>query len=323
MMLHSPMIPKSHMFHSFLSNFWVTATVGMLCLSATLHAVSVVEELHDVPYLEAARKETLDLYLPESSISAKLRPGVVWIHGGGWLNGNKRERREVTIGRALADAGFVVASPDYALAAPGKPTWPLALLDCKNAVRFLRANAAKYRIDPDRIAVMGGSAGGHLALMVAFTEDASDLEPTMPYPDSSSRVSAVVDFYGITNLLTRRKVEKDGVPTEHFQSGSSEMFLGKKRSEDSALWHYASPVSHIKSGVPPVFITHGKRDATVDYLQALELADTLKKAGVDYELVMLENAGHTYNFTHWGKQTLEKDLTPLVIGFLERYLKEK
>lgn len=290
-----------------------------LAAVAARAADNPIEELHDVRFLEEGRSETLDLYLPAGKAGEAPRPAVVWIHGGGWWGGEKRGGREVSIGRDLAAAGYVVASPDYALAKE-RPTWPLALHDCKNAVRFLRANAEKYRIDPERIAVMGGSAGGHLALMVAFTEGVEGLEPEAPWPGVSSRVAAVADFYGITNLLTRQRVDKEGRPTGVLAPGSSKRFTGKTREEGADLWRFASPVAHVKPGLPPVFITHGKKDATVDYLQALELAEALSGAGVPHRLVLLENAGHTYDLRTWNRAPLERDLAADVLAFLGEHL---
>ena len=104
-------------------------------------------------------------------------------------------------------------SIDYRL---GDGAWPTNLVDCKNAVRFLRAHAAQYHLDPNRIAVAGGSAGGHLALMVALTGDQDHLEPSgsaTPYPGVSSAVRCVINMYGVTNLQTRRQTNSIGQPT--------------------------------------------------------------------------------------------------------------
>jgi len=125
-----------------------------------------VQRLRDVSYLEPGRTEKLDLYLPERVPDDPPSPAVVWIHGGNWIGGEKGEGRAQSICGTLAGAGYVCASVDYRI---GPGAWPTNLFDCKNAVRFLRARAADYHVDPDRIAVMGGSAGGHLALMVGLT----------------------------------------------------------------------------------------------------------------------------------------------------------
>src|SRR5688572_14451668 len=167
--------------------------------------------IQDVTYLQPTRAEKLDLYLPTDSTTATKRPAIVIIHGGGWVGGDKASPREFNIGTTLAKAGYVAASVNYHLGE--KNRWPTNLFDCKNAVRFLRKNADEYKIDADHIGVIGGSAGGHLALMVAYTSEVLDLAPPTPYPGISDKVSAVVDMYGITNLLTRQKTDADGDPT--------------------------------------------------------------------------------------------------------------
>ena len=298
-------------------------TLLTLLGTALLSFGSEVRRLDDIPYLEPGREETLDLYLPPTPSEAP-RPAVLWIHGGGWQGGTKRNRPVEECCRDLAEAGYVVASIDYALATTERHTWPLAVLDGKNGVRFLRANAAKYNIDPKRIAVMGGSAGGHLALMVAFTHGEPALTPDgpdAPYPGVDDSVGAVADFYGITNLLTRQRVTPEGLPTGKLHPGSNFKFTGLRLPEGEPVWRAASPVTHVKPGLPPVFITHGKRDATVDYLQATELAAALEKAGVPHKLELLEEAGHSYTFTRWQGKPLERDLRPPLLDFLKKHLR--
>src|SRR5687767_114322 len=161
----------------------------------------------DLSFLAAGRAEKLDLYLPETPPAGKLFPAVVWIHGGGWAGGTKNEARAKNICGILARAGYVAISVDYRL---GEGAWPTNLFDCKNAVRFLRAHAAEYHLDPNRIAVAGGSAGGHLALMVALTTGREGLEPAgadTPYGGISSAVRCAINMYGITNLMTRQQTD--------------------------------------------------------------------------------------------------------------------
>ena len=121
-------------------------------------AESAPRVVKDVTFLAPDRAEKLDVYLPTALPAGTLAPAVVWIHGGGWTGGTKNETRAAEICGTLAAAGYVAVSIDYRL---GDGAWPTNLHDCKNAVRFLRAHAAEYHIDPKRIAVAGGSAGGH------------------------------------------------------------------------------------------------------------------------------------------------------------------
>jgi acetyl esterase/lipase len=284
--------------------------------ASTLEGVRVEK---DVPYLEAHRTEKLDLYLPMERDAGVKSPGVVIIHGGGWMGGDKAQPREINIGTTLARAGYVCASANYMME-EGK-RWPTNVMDCKNAVRFLRKNAEKYGVDPDRIGVIGGSAGGHLALMVAYTTDVPELEPTAPYAGVSDRVSCVVNMYGITDVRTRRKADDNGNPIG--ESLRMSRLFPQLRDEDPDLWQMASPVSHVTKSSPPTLILHGTKDTTVDRDQASELAATLKYHGVEHRLIWLEGIGHTFDLQSWKRKPLPIDLRPIVVEFLDKHLKKR
>lgn len=273
----------------------------------------------DVPFLGPDRKETLDLYLPKNRKPRETLPAVVLIHGGGWKEGDKRQAREVEFGTFLAENGFVAASVNYALRSAGR--FPVNLQDCKNGVRYLRAHAKELGIDPERIAVMGGSAGGHLALMVAYTGDDPALSPDQPYPGVSDKVKAVVDFYGITDIASRKKTDPEGKPTElRGVDEETQAVFGPSEEE----WKKASPISRVRRDVPPTLILHGKKDTMVDRDQSQILADALKKAGAEVELVWLSKAGHSFSLRYEKpkdpKDPLEKNLEPLVLRFLKKHL---
>ena len=150
----------------------------------------VIEQ--DVSYLPSDRTEKLDLYYPSQRTTSTLSPAVLIIHGGGWVAGDKAGQREYVTGCALAKAGYLCASVEYMKEA-GK-RWPTNLSDCKNAVRWLRTNARRLQVDPDHIGVIGGSAGGHLALMVAYTSRVSELQPSTSYTKVLDNVQACVDL---------------------------------------------------------------------------------------------------------------------------------
>lgn len=274
----------------------------------------------DVAYLAPDRKEKLDLYLPTPPPAGKLSPALVWIHGGGWSGGTKNEARAKNICGILAAAGYVAVSIDYRL---GEGAWPTNLHDCKNAVRFLRAHAAEYHLDPARIGVAGGSAGGHLALMVAFTGGKAEFEPSgaaTPYPGISSNVRCVIDMYGVTHLLTLQQTDDHGRPTApRALKPSSLKFFGAD-SETADVLRLASPVTHVAKNSPPVLILHGRADPTVDHLQAEELARVLAQHHVEHELVLLDGIGHTFDFETWKKKPLPRDVRALALAFLARCL---
>jgi acetyl esterase/lipase len=271
--------------------------------------------LTDVAFLAPGRAEKLDIYLPSRPAGEKLSPAVVWIHGGGWTGGTKNEARAKEICTTLANAGYVALNVDYRL---GNGAWPMNLHDCKNAVRFLRRHAAEYHVDPDRIGVAGGSAGGHLALMVGFTSSVKELEPETPYPGVSSAVRCVIDMYGISNLLTRRETEARGHVTDKVRPPGPVRVFGD--AGRTAVYRLASPVIHITRNSPPTLILHGTIDATVDTEQSRELAAVLAQNGVPHELVMVEGAGHTFDWETWSTKPLSRDLRPVALAFLEKHL---
>ena len=306
------MIPSLRLRLAFL------AAMPVLHLAAAESAVRVTT---DVPFLAADRKEKLDLYEPAPPPTGKLSPALVWIHGGGWSGGTKNEARAKNICGTLAEAGYVAVSIDYRL---GDGAWPTNLYDCKNAVRFLRANAARLKLDPNRIAVAGGSAGGHLALMVALTTGERGFEPTgdaTPYDGISSAVRCVVNFYGPTDLLGRRQTDPQGNPTATRKlMGNSLKYFGAE-SETADVLRLASPITHVRQSSPPILTLHGRADPTVDYYQAEELARVAKERGAAHELILLEGVGHTFDLQTWSKKPLPRDLRPVMLEFLAKNMK--
>jgi acetyl esterase/lipase len=318
---------------SALASFWVLSErLGMnqriwwllvLWLGSALHAAdsSGVRVVPNVTFLAPDRAEKLDLYLPAAPAAGKLSPAVVWIHGGGWTGGTKDEARAKEICTTLANAGYVAVSVDYQL---GDGAWPTNLFDCKNAVRFLRARAAEYHLDPQRIAVAGGSAGGHLALMVGFTAGKTEFEPSgvaTPYPGVSSAVRCVIDMYGPANLLTRRLTDPKGVPGEPRPQPETALRVFAANSDKADILRVVSPVTHVTKNSPPVLILHGKADTTVDHLQSEELARVLKERGVPHELVLVDDVGHTFAWEMWGKKKMSRDLRPVALQFLAKHMK--
>lgn len=322
LMLTHPRIPAVKLMHAFAS-VCLSMVIGSIALAETAsvappRGLRPVRVISNVSYLGTGRAEKLDLYLPSAGSTNSLRPAVVYFHGGGWVKGDKAAPREREIAGQFAAAGYVFVSANYAL---GERAWPRNLEDCKNAVRFLRSHAGQYRVDPERIAVMGASAGGHLALMVAYTAGRNEYSSSALYPNVSSRVSAVIDFYGITDLLTREGVREDGSPTGALVDHHAPEMLGVSRAGNPALWKAASPVAQITSSAPPTLIVHGLSDTIVDYGQAIELANALRAKGADHELVLLEGVGHMFDLKTWKRKSLPCDLSATVFSFLARHLK--
>ena len=256
----------------------------------------------DIAYLPEGRTEKADLYLPAAQ-EGKKHPAVVIIHGGGWAGGIKDAKREINIGTTLAGHGYVCMSIDYLLHSTKseKPAWPQNLYDCKTAVRWLRANAERLKVDPDHIGVIGGSAGGHLVSMVGVTQAGDGLDPAGPYGEYSCQVSCVVDMYGPTDLVQR---------------GKDLSVLRATLAENPALYKAFSVTTYLDKNDPPFLILHGTADKTVDVSQSEILAKALAEKGIEHHLEIIPDAPHTFHL-----QPKQKDLRPLVLAFFDKHLK--
>ena len=218
----------------------------------------------------------LDVYIPDETVSCPT-PAVVFIHGGGWRQGDKYPSR-VSL---LVEAGFVAVSINYRLSdvAP----FPAAVEDAKCAVRWLRAHAEKYNIDADRIGVWGGSAGGHLSLMVGLADGGLGLEGSGGWGEYSSRVQAACSYYGPTEMV--RLAERDN---------AARAFLGGTPEELPEAYRLASPLQLVTIDDPPILMVHGDGDPVVPLEQSQLLLDAFRERGMDAQLIVVENAGHGF-----------------------------
>jgi acetyl esterase/lipase len=277
---------------------------------------------NDVDYLGSNAAERMDIYFPSNAEKKEKFPGIIIIHGGGWVGGDKAAKREKEIGGFFSAHGYVCASINYTLA-DKNPAFPLNIKQCKSAVKYLRVNAKELQIDPEHIGVIGGSAGGHLALMVAYTADDKYFEPAGFSPSLSDRVQAVVDMYGPADLLTREKTDSTGQPTVAANVDPRIKYIGFTREERSDLWKNASPVYYITRDDPPTLILHGLDDKLVSFHQSTELDSLLSKAGQIHNMILLQNTGHTFTLkNHSNGKPLEKDLSPVVLEFFDKWLKK-
>jgi acetyl esterase/lipase len=239
----------------------------------------------DVEYGKAGdRSLKLDVIKPKAT-SDKPRACVVWIHGGGWQNGNKSSGTQRLAG-LVATGDYVGVSVGYRLT--DETAWPGQIHDCKAAIRWIRANAKTLGIDPAKIGVWGSSAGGHLVSMLGTSGDVKELEGTNGTPDVSSRVACVVDFCGPSDFLA---IGKDN-PKLKDPAGPVYKLLGGPVTEKEEAAKAASPVTHVSADDPPFLIMHGTDDRTVAIRQAEILHEAQKKAGVKTTFVKINGGGH-------------------------------
>jgi acetyl esterase/lipase len=247
----------------------------------------------------------LDLFLPTAA--PKPFPVVVWIHGGGWTSGNKGQ----CPAKYLVPKGYAVASISYRLSQQAK--FPAQIEDCKAAVRWLRANAKMYDLDPDHIGAWGSSAGGHLAALLGTTGNAKDLEGAGGNPGVSSRVQAVCDWFGPTDFLQMDAHAPPDSQIQHDGPGSPESRLvGGPIQENKEKAAKANPIAYISRETPPFLILHGDKDNLVPIHQSQILHDALRKAGVESTFLPVEGAGHGFS----GDEHYQK-----VQEFFDRHLK--
>lgn len=263
-----------------------------------------VTAMRDLEYGRAgARSLHLDLYLPEKA--SKALPLIIWIHGGAWRAGSKNDPVPPL---PLAAEGYAVASVEYRLSQ--EAIFPAQINDCKAAVRWLRANAARYHLDPAKFVAWGASAGGHLAALLGASDGVAALEGDVNNLKESSGVQAVVDWYGPSDLLQIGIPESD---IEHNDPGSPEsQLIGGAIPENKGKAVAASPITYVSKKSPPFLILHGDKDRSVPFNQSELLDAALKKAGVDSTFIPVKGVGHGFS----GPQYL-----PSAREFLQRCLK--
>lgn len=241
----------------------------------------------------ATRDLLLDLRIPTAAPGPT--PLVVWVHGGGWSGGSRAMPARAS---ALCERGYAVASIDYRLT--GTAPWPAQGQDCKGALRWLRANAATYDLDPDRFGVWGSSAGGHLVAWLGtaggvgtttFGNTTMDLEgSTGGHPDQSSRVQAVVDWYGPTDLLLM-KMYPSGIDHEAASSPEGNL-VGGPVAENPERVAMVNPISFLSADDPPFLLMHGTVDNSVPFHQSELLYRALVNRGLLATFTPILDAGH-------------------------------
>jgi acetyl esterase/lipase len=268
-------------------------------------------EHRDLRYGEHKERNTLDLFVPKADAPVPL---VVWVHGGAWQGGSKDGNNPAL---PLLAKGYAVAAINYRLSQHA--VYPAQIHDCKEAIRFLRANAKKYNLNPDAFGVWGASAGGHLVALLGTTGGVKELAfADSPHKEVSDRVQCVVNYFGPTDLT---KMAAQAGPNNKFDhdgpdSPESRLVGGaiQKNKEKAAK---ANPINYVSKETPPFLILHGDADPLVPLGQSELLHEALKKAGVASELIVIKGGGHG------GTGFATKENQDKIAQFFEKHLKKK
>jgi acetyl esterase/lipase len=276
----------------------------------------VTQKWLNVAYATTSTAQKMDIYLPNEKQDKY--PVIVHIHGGAFLMGDKADGQLTPVLAAL-QRGYAVVSINYRLT--GEAKFPTQIQDVKAAIRFIRANADKYALKTDKIAVWGGSAGGHLSALAATSGDIKELEDlTLGNPTQSSRVQAVVDWFGPINFLTMDahfKASGKGKPDHNDADSPESRLWGKAIQMIPDSVKTANPETYISADDPPFFIQHGSIDKLVPTQQSVEFAEKLTAIlGVEkVTFEILEGANHG------GPAFGTPENLTKVFAFLDKYLK--
>lgn len=261
----------------------------------------------NLAYVEGGHaRQRLDLYLPEKN--DKPLPVLIWVHGGGWRAGSKDGCPPLRQG--FLGKGYALASLGYRLSSDA--IFPAQIEDVKAAIRWLRAHAAKYHLDPKRFAVWGSSAGGHLVALLGTSGEVKEFDRGA-HLEQSSRVQAVIDYYGPADFI--RFVNTPGYESHRTKTSPENLLVGGMISEQPELAARVSPVTYVTPDDPPFFIVHGDADPTVPINQSEAMHAALRKAKVESTLVIIPGG------KHGGPQFSEPNLLQRIEAFLSKSLK--
>ena len=261
--------------------------------------------LRDLAYIhDGHERQKLDLYLPGQNEGDLPLPLIIWVHGGAWRAGSKQNCRSARFLRH----GYAAASINYRLSQHA--IFPAQIEDCKAAIRFLRANAGKYNIDPDRIGVWGSSAGGHLVALLGTAGDVKQFDKG-PNLHVSSRVQAVCDFFGPTDLTKMSDFEST---MDHDAPDSPEsQLIGGPVQKNKEACGRVNPITYVSKDDPPFLICHGDKDMLVPHNQSVLLNAALNKAGVNVKFHTVKGGGHGFR---------NPEVDRMVLEFFDKHLRE-
>lgn len=267
-----------------------------------------INVLRNITYVKYGERELgLDIFFSSTEIG--LRPGIVLIHGGGWRTGNKSHQYPMAL--QLASKGYVAVTVEYRLT--NEAIFPAGVIDIKNSIKWLKKNALQFKIDTNKIAVLGCSAGGQLASLVGFSVNENDFEDYENYPGYSSKVRAIVNIDGLLDFLGKESEEFDENPDPQ-NPRSAHRWLGASHLDDPELWKKASGINYVTQESCPIAFINSSiprfgagKDATIE---------KLKEYNIYYEVHIIKNTPHPFWLFHpWFNETVKH-----VSEFLEKTL---
>lgn len=253
--------------------------------------------IKNIPYREGIGGENpeMDAWIPKGHGEAM--PVCLLLHGGGWTTGDKGDRREINMAEKLCGMGYAVFSANYHMAQyeegpyQGKrlqSAWPKCVEDCMEAVAYIRRNAAGFSADPDKIAVIGSSAGGHLALWLAT--------------EASCRISCAIALYSVPDIL----------------KWGGELLMPAPFEESPEEWRKASPAERLDRRPCPILLIHGDRDETVDFSHSVDFCKKLREKGYEAEMIIVEGGRHSFDFSALSEKQFQ-----MTERFLETHLRKE
>jgi acetyl esterase/lipase len=263
----------------------------------------------NIPYAnDTLKKHLLDIYIPPRPKTSA--PLVVWIHGGGWMSNDKYADMgymKNTV-KEIGEDGYVLASIDYRYSTTA--IFPALIQDCNQAIEFLYQHAAAYGIDKNKIALIGFSAGGHLASLLGLSNNNNITDFYPEQKPVTFKITGVVDFYGASDLISMHKSSANASDPKN----SITLLLGADPSHHSALAKKASPVTYIDKDDPPFLIIQGEKDLSVPRAQSELLSERLSSAHVENKLIVVPGA------PHFGEMFDDDYIREEVMIFLDEHL---
>ncbi|RYX84050.1 alpha/beta hydrolase [bacterium] len=295
---------------------WLVAAGLVACSSFGFNIVSSRAQepakdgtLQNVVYSKIGEQElAFDAYGVEPN---KKKPAIIFLHGGGWVGGSRKDM--TTPASFFAQKGYVCFPVTYRFVKGDENRYPAQIDDVQRAVRWIRAHATGYGVNPDKIGVLGASAGAHLAALLGTTDTLHNTPAELA--TYSSRVQCVVDLYGPTDFTAFPKAPVLDATQRTQGMQLVEGFLGPL-PENAANYSEASPITHIDKKSAPFLIFHGGKDALVPVSQSEIMDEALRKVGIESKLIVFPNAGHGYGEPELLVQTVNNSLE-----FFDRHLK--